>query len=76
MHRADGHWDQVWAPLALPALKLVEPKMRPGTVIIIDNSISSASRYAELLAYLRAPGNGFTSLTIPYSKGLDMVIKW
>jgi hypothetical protein len=62
--------------LTLPVLKLVEPKMRSGAVVIIDNSISSAARYEGLLKYLRAPGSGFTNLTIPYSKGLEFSIKW
>jgi len=65
----------IWAPVALPALKLLEPKMRSGAVVILDNSISSATRYAELLAHLRSPANGYTNLTIPYSKGLEMSIK-
>jgi len=66
----------IWAPLTLPILKLVEPKMKSGAVVILDNSISSATRYEELLKYLRAPGSGFTNLTIPYSKGLELSIKW
>lgn len=65
----------VWAPVALPALKILEPRMRAGAVVILDNSISSASRYAELLAHLRLPANGYTNLTLPYSKGLEMSIK-
>ncbi|EKC98488.1 purine nucleotide biosynthesis-related protein [Trichosporon asahii var. asahii CBS 8904] len=32
----------VWAPMAFPTLKLVEPNFRPGSVIILDNSIKSA----------------------------------
>ncbi|TVY93253.1 hypothetical protein LAWI1_G005443 [Lachnellula willkommii] len=65
----------IWAPVALPALKLLEPKMRSGAVVLVDNSISSADRYAELLAHLRLPANGYTNLTLPYSKGLEMSIK-
>jgi len=65
----------IWAPVALPALKLLEPKLRSGAVVIIDNSISSASRYAELLGHLRSPDSGYTNLTIPYSKGLEMSVK-
>ncbi|KAI9825136.1 MAG: hypothetical protein M1819_000594 [Sarea resinae] len=65
----------IWAPLTLPILKLVKPKLRSGAVVIIDNTVSSADRYTELLAYLRAPGSGFANLTVPYSKGLDFIIK-
>ncbi|KAH8901953.1 S-adenosyl-L-methionine-dependent methyltransferase [Coniochaeta sp. PMI_546] len=65
----------IWAPVALPALKLLEPKMRDGAVVLVDNSISSASRYADLLAHLRSAANGYTNLTLPYSKGLEMSVK-
>ncbi|KAL7930256.1 S-adenosyl-L-methionine-dependent methyltransferase [Trichoderma chlorosporum] len=65
----------IWAPVALPALKLLEPRLRSGAVVIIDNSISSATRYKELLDHLRSPANGYTNLTIPYSKGLEMCMK-
>ncbi|KAL7802348.1 S-adenosyl-L-methionine-dependent methyltransferase [Trichoderma aethiopicum] len=65
----------IWAPVALPALKLLEPKLRSGAVVIIDNSISSASRYKELLDHLRSPTSGYTNLTLPYSKGLEMCVR-
>ncbi|TFA97450.1 hypothetical protein CCMA1212_010822 [Trichoderma ghanense] len=65
----------IWAPVALPALKLLEPKLGSGAVVIIDNSITSATRYKELLGHLRSPTSGYTNLTIPYSKGLEMCVK-
>ncbi|KAK4083798.1 uncharacterized protein Triagg1_1460 [Trichoderma aggressivum f. europaeum] len=65
----------IWAPVALPALKLLEPKLRSGAVVIIDNSISSATRYKELLGHLRSPTNGYTNLTLPYSNGLELCVK-
>lgn len=61
-------------PLALPTLKLVLPRMRPGAVIIIDNTVSAAHMYEELLNFLRAPGSPFTNLTLPYSNGLEMSV--
>ncbi|KAG6806226.1 hypothetical protein H0H92_012177 [Tricholoma furcatifolium] len=64
----------IWAPMALLTLKLIQPKMRHGTVVITDNTISAADRYKELLGYLRAPENGFANLTLPYSNGLEMSV--
>jgi hypothetical protein len=48
--------------------------MRRGAVVIVDNTISSAARYKDLLAYLRASDSGFTNLTLPYTKGLEMSV--
>lgn len=61
----------VWAPMALPALKLVQPQLRPGATVLLDNSIGSAQRYAELLGYVRADP-AFQCLCVPYHKGLEV----
>jgi hypothetical protein len=66
--------DKVWAPMALPALKLVQPKMRYGAVVICDNPIGSAERYKDLFAYLRGQDSGFINLTLPYNKGLELSV--
>jgi predicted O-methyltransferase YrrM len=60
--------------MALPALKLVQPKLRHGAVVFVDNTIGSAARYKELLEYMRAPDSGFANLTVPYDKGFEMSV--
>lgn len=62
----------VWAPMAFPTLKLVEPNFRPGSVIILDNSIKSAKRYQELLEYIRG-NKAYQSLCVPYYAGLEFI---
>jgi predicted O-methyltransferase YrrM len=64
----------VWTPLALPAVKLVKPYLRPGAVIMADNTLMANVGYEELLAYLDAPNSGFRRVTLPYTGGLDMII--
>ncbi|KAK7421138.1 hypothetical protein QQZ08_010068 [Neonectria magnoliae] len=64
----------IWAALALPTLKIVQPKLRYGAVILIDNTISGAEGYADLLAYLRAPENGFPNMTLPFTNGFEMSV--
>ncbi|KZF19077.1 hypothetical protein L228DRAFT_234760 [Xylona heveae TC161] len=64
----------IWTPMALPTLKLIQPHLRQGAVVIIDNTISSATRYKDLLGYLRSKDSGFTNLTIPYSNGLELCV--
>ncbi|KAL1408262.1 hypothetical protein Q8F55_005068 [Vanrija albida] len=64
----------IWTPMALPALKLVQPHLRPGAVIVADNPVASAKGYAELFDYVRAPGSGFTSINVPYNNGLEMIV--
>ncbi|CAG8892244.1 unnamed protein product [Penicillium egyptiacum] len=64
----------IWTPLALPALKLVQPHFRPGAVIVADNTVMAGDRYQELFAYVDAEGSGFRRVTMPYKGGLDMIV--
>ncbi|PNY27843.1 Uncharacterized protein TCAP_02240 [Tolypocladium capitatum] len=64
----------IWTPMALPTLKIVQPKMRHGAVVITDNTVGSAKSYKDLLEYLRGPGSNFINLTLPYNQGLEMSI--
>ncbi|WVQ84903.1 hypothetical protein IAT38_007066 [Cryptococcus sp. DSM 104549] len=64
----------IWAPLALPTLKTIEPHLKPGAVVLTDNSINSAARYKDLLGHLRDPKNGYTNVTVPYDKGLEFSV--
>ncbi|KAJ3999881.1 S-adenosyl-L-methionine-dependent methyltransferase [Lentinula boryana] len=64
----------IWTPLALPTVKLVQSKLRPGAVILVDHTLTAADGYRELLAYFEAPNSGFRSLTLPYSGGLEMTV--
>ncbi|CAG8920152.1 unnamed protein product [Penicillium salamii] len=64
----------IWTPMALPALKIVQPHLRPGAVIIADNTIMAGDKYAELFAYVDAEGSGFRRVTMPYAGGMDMIV--
>lgn len=64
----------VWSVLALPTLKTVLPHMRPGTVVLTDNTISGAKGYAELLAFLKDSSNGFSNMTLPFTNGFEMSV--
>ncbi|GFF36535.1 hypothetical protein IFM51744_03156 [Aspergillus udagawae] len=64
----------IWTPMALPTLKLVQPKLRYGAVVLADNTVSSAQGYKDLLEYVRAPGSGFSTVTLPYKGGLEMSV--
>lgn len=48
--------------------------MRPGAVVIIDNTVSSVVNYQELLTYLRSAGSPFTNVTLPFVGGLEMCV--
>jgi predicted O-methyltransferase YrrM len=64
----------VWSALALPTLKIVQPHLRPGAVVLTDNTISGAEGYRDLLSYLRDPQNGFRNMTLPFTNGFEMSV--
>ncbi|KAM3081155.1 hypothetical protein ACMFMG_005111 [Clarireedia jacksonii] len=64
----------IWAALALPTLKTVLPHLRPGAVVLTDNTISGKMGYADLLEFLRNPENGFQNMTLPFTNGFEMSI--
>lgn len=53
---------------------MVLPKLRHGTIVLVDNTISGAEGYKDLLSFLRAPENGFQNTTLPYNNGFEMSV--
>ena len=52
--------------LYLPVLKLLEPHLKPGAIIIGENAFEQASGYID---YVRDPQNGYLSLPLPFDPG-------
>jgi predicted O-methyltransferase YrrM len=52
--------------LYLPVLKVLEPHLKAGALIIAENAFEQAGGY---LAHVRDPANGYLSLPTPFSEG-------
>lgn len=52
--------------LYLPVLKLIEPRLRPGALILGENAMEGVGPY---LGYVRDPANGYLSQPIPVDDG-------
>lgn len=64
----------VWTPLALPTVEIVKSHLRPGSVILADNTEMRSVGYEVLLSYLRDPKNGFRNMTLPFKNGFEMSV--
>lgn len=62
----------IWTPMALPALRLVTPHLRPGALVVCDNVVGAASEYRDYLGFVRDPGGPFTSVTVPGNGGMEI----
>jgi predicted O-methyltransferase YrrM len=50
--------------LYLPVLKLIEPRLRPGAVVLAENAFEP-----QYLDYVRNPANGYVSQPLPLDEG-------
>ncbi|MBL7260144.1 O-methyltransferase [Paractinoplanes lichenicola] len=66
-----------WLDLRLPILRVVEPRLRPGALVVIDDVDLDIGRgvYAEFRDYISDPANGYFSLTLPVHQGVQLALK-
>jgi predicted O-methyltransferase YrrM len=66
----------IWTEMARPAIELVGPHLRPGAVVLADNTGGVFREpYRHFFAYVEDPANRMTSMTLPFSGGLELVVK-
>lgn len=64
----------IWVPMARPALELLMPQLRRGTIVVADNVTSFRHEYRDYLALVRDPAGGFQSTTLPYKGGVELSV--
>lgn len=57
------HIDGAWS-LYLAILKLIEPRLRPGSAVLAENAFAE-----DYLTFVRDPANGYVSVPIPVDEG-------
>jgi predicted O-methyltransferase YrrM len=61
-----------WKELYLPVIKLLEPSLSAGALIIADNTSMDDTK--PYLDHVRDPGNGYVSVNFPVREGDSMEI--
>ncbi|MDI5966851.1 class I SAM-dependent methyltransferase [Streptomyces sp. SL13] len=59
-----------WKDLCLPVLRLLEPRLAPGTLVVADDVELDGLR--PYLDYVRDPANGYQSVTFPVEDGMEI----
>jgi hypothetical protein len=49
---------------------------RQGAIVFCDNTARYLDRYAEYLAFVHDPANGFRSMTLPMKAGFEISCGW
>jgi predicted O-methyltransferase YrrM len=77
LRQIDGPVDfmlvDIWITMARPALELVTPHLRPGAIVISDNTERHRGEYADYFAFLEE--NGFRTMTLPFDGGLEFSVR-
>ena len=64
----------IWIAMARPALEMIAPHLKPGAIVVCDNTARDRSHYADYFAFLEDPANRFTTMTLPFDGGLEMSV--
>ena len=64
-----------WKGLYLPVLRLLEPRLTPGALVVADDTISMAAEMTDYLSYVRDPAHGYLSVSFPESDGLEITCR-
>jgi predicted O-methyltransferase YrrM len=64
----------VWIAMARPALELIAPRLKPGAIVVCDNTQQHRSEYADYFAFLDDPANRFRTMTLPFGGGFEMSV--
>jgi predicted O-methyltransferase YrrM len=65
----------IWTEMALPALELIAPHLRPGAVVVADNTAQFRHAYRHFFAFVDDPKNGLKTMTLPFEGGLEFIVK-
>ncbi|MGV9801500.1 O-methyltransferase [Mycobacterium sp. NPDC003449] len=65
-----------WPELALPVLEVLEPRLRPGTLILVDdvNMDFGHDAHSALRSYL-ADSTEYLSVTLPIADGIEVCVR-
>jgi predicted O-methyltransferase YrrM len=59
-----------WKNLCLPVLRLLEPKLAPGALVVADDI--TFTTMADYLGYVRDPASGYVSVAFPVEDGMEI----
>jgi predicted O-methyltransferase YrrM len=64
-----------WKEAYLPMLKMLEPRLAPGAVVVADDLDIAPESLASYLAHVRDAVNGYASAEIPLGDGIEISIR-
>lgn len=72
--RIDFMLVDIWE-VARPALELVSPYLRPGAIVVCDNTRVDLDEYGDYFEFINDPKNQFRTMTVPFRGGLEVTVR-
>jgi predicted O-methyltransferase YrrM len=64
----------IWE-VALPALERVSSSLRPGAIVVCDNTAVAADEYRGYFEFVNDPSNRFRTMTVPFQGGFELTVR-
>jgi predicted O-methyltransferase YrrM len=64
----------IWE-VAHPALELVSSSLRPGAIVVCDNTAVYADEYHDYFEFVNDPRNQFRTMTLPFEGGFELTVR-
>ena len=63
-----------WKDLYVPVLKLLEPKLANGALVLADNIFTFPDELKSYVEMVSAPGGPYRSVVLPFTSGISFSI--
>ncbi len=60
--------------VALPGLESVFPSLRPGAIVVCDNTAVDADEYRYYFQFVNDTRNRFRTMTVPFEGGFELTV--
>lgn len=64
----------IWE-VAREALELVSPSLRPGAIVVCDNTSVDIAEYGPYFEFVNNPKNRLRSMTVPFKGGFEISVR-
>ncbi|MDF2695679.1 MAG: hypothetical protein K0S65_4062, partial [Labilithrix sp.] len=64
-----------WKALYLPVLRLVEPRLRSGALVVDDDLEIARAMMQPFLEHVRRKGNGYVSIELPLGDAMEISVR-
>ena len=64
----------IWE-VALPALERVSSSLRPGAIVVCDNTAEDIDEYRDYFEFVNDPRNRFRTMTVPFEGGFELTVR-